>query len=194
MKSDYEETFALQRLFEKWVVKEQWLVNEEAIPLLLGSDPTTDFLNSEYKQLQVKVNTAISDGKLEIIETEAGSAIKPAAIYQWAMTNRLELPMELVNLMEFVLKSILATSPEPSSENQFELASVENDRHQVLGACLAIVANFPDECKNAKGVIKTEAILRLLAKHSDKLFAGQLPKMSSTAIRDLVNQWLQKLK
>ena len=95
MRSDFEDTFALQRLYEKWVVKEEWLVNEEAIPLLLGTDPTTDFLTSEYKQLQNRIQTAISEGDIKTVtgstETSDHIKVQPAIIYQWAMTNRLTL-------------------------------------------------------------------------------------------------------
>ncbi len=198
MNSDFEDTFALQRLYEKWVVKEEWLVNEEAIPLLLGSDPTTDFLNSEYNQLQNRIQTAISEGDLKTltgnVETLEHLKVKPAVIYQWAMANRLTLPMELVNLMEFVLKTVLLNEPEPDSQNESGLSLESSDAQQLLGACFAIAANFPEECKNSRGVVKTERVLRLLDEHSDRLFDGQLPALSSTVIRDLVNHWVQKLK
>ncbi|MBT7950937.1 MAG: hypothetical protein HN764_04875 [Gammaproteobacteria bacterium] len=198
MRSDFEDTFALQRLYEKWVVKEEWLVNEEAIPLLLGTDPTTDFLTSEYKQLQNRIQTAISEGDIKTVtgstETSDHIKVQPAIIYQWAMTNRLTLPMELINLMEFVLKTVLLNEPEPDSQNESGLLSENNDAQQLLGACFAIAASFPEECKNSRGVVKTERVLRLLDEHSDRLFDGQLPALSSTVIRDLVNHWVQKLK
>jgi hypothetical protein len=198
MRSDFEETFALQRLYEKWVVKEEWHVNEEAIPLLLGTDPTIDFLTSEYKQLQSRIQTAISEGDLKTVtgstETSDHIKVQPVIIYQWAMANRLTLPLELVNLMEFVLKTVLLNEPEPDSQNESGVLSESNDVQQLLGACFAIAVNFPEECKNSRGVVKTERVLRLLDEHSDRLFDGQLPALSSTVIRDLVNHWVQKLK
>lgn len=198
MKSDFEDTFALQRLYEKWVVKEEWLVNEEAIPLLLGSDPSTDFLNSEYNQLQNRVQRAITEGDLKTVAGNGGNSddlkVRPSIIYRWAMANRLTLPMELVNLMEFVLKTVLLGEKEEGSQYGSGSLTESNDAQQLLGACFAIVTTFPEECKSSRGVIKTEHILRLLDEHSDRLFDGQLPALSSTLIRDLVNHWMQKLK
>ena len=34
-----EEHLRLQKLYEKWVCKEKWLLHKEGIPLLLGMDP-----------------------------------------------------------------------------------------------------------------------------------------------------------
>lgn len=198
MNSQFNDTFALQRLYEKWVVKDEWLLDDEAVPLLLGLDPALEFLNAKCALLQKKAQAAVAEGSLKTIDSECEAdkryRVKPATVYLWAMTNRLELPMELVNLMEFVLKTVKTVEQEPSLQYESKMMLVRSDTEQILGACFAIVATFPDECKNSRGVIKTEPVLRLLDEHADKLFNGQLPALSSTAIRDIVNHWLLKLK
>jgi hypothetical protein len=198
MNSKYEDTFALQRLYEKWVVKEEWSVYEEALPLLLGLDPAVDYLNSDYHQLQLEVNRAVIESEFKLInsdtEVSSTSKVKPATIYQWAMKKRLSLPMELVNLMEFVLKTILLNEQEPPSVDlPAKLSTSENDMQKILGACFSVIVRYPEECRNSRGVVKTERILKLVDQHSDKLFEGQLPNLSSTAIRDIVNRWMVKL-
>jgi hypothetical protein len=198
MNSKYEDTFALQRLYEKWVVKEEWSVYEEALPLLLGLDPATDYLNSDYHKLQLDVDRAVKESELKLISGDMGisstSKVKPATIYQWAMKKRLSLPMELVNLMEFVLKTLLVNEQEASSVDLPTTSSFsEDDMQKILGACFSVTARYPEECRNSKGVLKTERILKLVDQHSDKLFEGKLPALSSTAIRDIVNRWLAKL-
>ena len=198
MNSKYEDTFALQRLYEKWVVKEEWSVYEEALPLLLGLDPAADYLNTHYHQLQLEVDRAVKESEFTLIsgDTEISSAskVKPATIYQWAMKKRLSLPMELVNLMEFVLKTVLLNEQEPAAVDlPVTLSTSENDIQKILGACFSVTARYPEECRNSRGVVKTERILKLVDQHSDKLFEGQLPGLSSTAIRDIVNRWILKL-
>ena len=198
MNSQFSDTFALQRLYEKWVVKDKWLLDEEAVPLLLGLDPAAEFLNAKCASLQIKAQAAVAEGSLKTIDDDSeeatGHKVKPATLYLWAMTNRLEIPMEMVNLMEFVLRTVKFTEQEPSLQNESRKMLVRSDTEQVLGACFAIVATYPDECKNSRGVIKTEQVLRLLDEHADKLFNAQLPALSSTAIRDIVNHWLLKLQ
>lgn len=198
MNSQFSDTFALQRLYEKWVVKDEWLLHDEAVPLLLGLDPAAEFLNAKCASLQVKAQAAVAAGSLKTIDSDrekgTGQKVKPATLYLWAMTSRLEIPMELVNLMEFVLKTVKFVEQEPSLQNESRQMLDRSDTEQILGACFAIVATYPDECKNSRGVIKAEQVLRLLDEHSDKLFNGQLPALSSTAIRDIANHWLLKLK
>jgi hypothetical protein len=198
MKSHNDDTFTLQRLYEKWVVKDEWLLDGEAVPLLLGLDPETDFSSAVCESLRLNAHAAVAQGSLMTTKSDEGAAgshtVKPAVIYHWAMANRQELPIELVNLMEFVLKTTMSLKPEACSQKESAAMSDRRDTEQLLGACFAIVATYPDECKNKQGVIKTERVLRLLDQHSDKLFNGQLPELSSTAIRDMVNHWILKLR
>ncbi len=68
-----------------------------------------------------------------------------------------------------------------------------NDLENVLGGCLAVVTNYPNECTGRTGKMRVELILKMLDKHSDKLFEDNYPALSSTAIRDIVNNWVGKL-
>ncbi len=196
MNSNNNDAFALQRLYERWVVKDEWLLYDEAIPLLLGLDPTLQFTNVEVESLRLKVKTAIGEGRLQVSGEGAieKQKVKPAAIYRWAMANSLTLPVELVNLMEFVLKTVLSTESVSSSRADDPALSDRSDIERILGACLALVASYPDECKNARGMITVERLLKLLDAHAEILFNGEFPAMSSTAIRDTVNHWLNKLR
>ena len=44
--SETEDRFALQRLYEKWIKKAEWLLEQEAIPLLLGEEPESEMSES----------------------------------------------------------------------------------------------------------------------------------------------------
>ena len=47
-----EDRVRLQRLYEKWVVKETWLLHDEAIPLLLAIDPTPVWISGRWANMQ----------------------------------------------------------------------------------------------------------------------------------------------
>ncbi len=193
-----DDSFALQRLYEKWVTMDEWLLYEEALPLLLGANPDTDFVNSKYEELRLKVKAEIEQGSLDVIRGKTGKddvpRVKPATIYHWAIANKLDLPVELVNLMEFVLKTVMLAMPDSVLTDEAEHAQRSSDVEQILGACLAIVSNHPDKCKNKQGIIKAEKVLSLLDMYADRLFNGQPPELSSAIIRDIVNHWLMKLR
>ena len=150
---NYSDTFALQRLYEKWVVKDEWLLDDEAVPLLLGLDPASEFLNAECALLQIKVQAAVAEGNLKTTDSEndegTSHKVKPTTIYHWAMANKLKLPMELVNLMEFVLKTIMPLQQAPSLQNESEAMMDRGDTEQILGACFALVTTFPDDISSS---------------------------------------------
>ena len=103
-------------------------------------------------------------------------------------------PLEFSSLMEFVLKTVISADQGFVSNSDVQESRNSSDIEQILGACLSIVSAFPEECKNNRGIVKTERILLLLEKYSDRLFGGHLPELSSTVIRDIVNHWLEKLR
>jgi len=193
-----DDNFALQRLYEKWVVKDEWLLNEEAVPLLMGIDPESDIDNAKCQALRENVRSAIDQNQLNILHNKVGEdtihKVKPATIYHWAVANKMDLPLEFVNLMNFVLNAVLSTEQDREDFNDFEDVPKSSDIEQILGACLAVVSNYPDECKNERGQIKIEKILSLVDDHSDKLFSTGTPALSTTAIRDIINRWLEKLR
>lgn len=198
MPSYNDDNFALQRLYEKWVVKDEWLLFEEAVPLLMGIDPESDIANAKCQALGQNVRSAIDQNQLNILYSKVGEdtihKVKPATIYHWAVANKMDLPLEFVNLMNFVLKTVLYTEQYPEESNEAEDAPKSSDIEKILGASLAVISIYPDKCKNKRGQIKIDNILSLVDEHSDKLFSGGTPVLCTTAIRDIINRWLVKLR
>ncbi|MFT5132072.1 MAG: hypothetical protein ACI9SC_000535 [Gammaproteobacteria bacterium] len=198
MKFNINDSVALQRIYEKWVVKDEWLLYEEALPLLSGLDPKSYFVDTDCEAIRLKIQLAMEQGSLETNQTNRGGAVihkvKPAMIYQWARAIGLDMPLEFSSLMEFVLKTVISADQRFVSNTDVQESRNSSDIEQILGACLSIVSAFPEECKNNRGIVKTERILLLLEKYSDRLFGGHLPELSSTVIRDIVNHWLEKLR
>lgn len=189
-----ENSVVLQRLYEAWVVRDYWSVSESSC-LFLGVEPGGKTQASGYAELEAKLGVAASAGELETSgDTVPGSnslKFEPAKVYGWARQNDIDLPQELVNLMEFVMKTFMTNVDHSEYEQKPE---GDFDAERLLGACLAVLVNYPEECKNDNGKIKPEKVLKLIDQYSDSLFGNSLPDLSSTGIYDLMNTWIYKLK
>ena len=192
-----EKSVALQRLYEKWVTRETWSLAETTF-LFLGIEPGEENRGAAYLLLQAELAKAAEEddlGSLDDAEADnSGYKFEPIEVFTWARKRGIELPLELVNLMEFIIKTTaFSSSDDFSQENEFSSSSGK-DAENLLGACVSVLANYPDECRNQKGKVSTERVLKLLDKHSHRLFPDELPGLSSTGIRDLVNNWIFKLR
>ncbi|MFB3090117.1 MAG: hypothetical protein ACE1ZG_02065, partial [Gammaproteobacteria bacterium] len=118
----------------------------------------------------------------------------PVDVYKWAAISRVELPKELSLLMEFVMKSLVPTTNfnnnSRSSKKQDEV-SYDKGKDRILGAALAVLAAYPERCRNKKGCVRAENILSLINKNKNALFGEEIPELSVTASSDLINQWLK---
>lgn len=193
-------SFALQRLYEKWVIKHDWLLYEEALPLLLARDPGQHIEDAAYGRLKQALDKAVSEKTLPVRqgdrEGKVTMIVEPAGIYHWAKANGLSLPAEFSNLMEFVLKTTLASRLQETIDEHaatLPAGTIHSDIELVLGASFAVLARYNDACRGKNGVVKTEKLLALINKHHAVLFGGRELSLSSTAIRDVVNRWLLKL-
>lgn len=191
-----EKSVELQRLYEKWVVREAWSL-EQTVCLFLGLDPVKPVESESYTELKTQLSIAVKTGEVTVLggseNKPESQTFEPAKVFSWARQNRVELPAELVNLMEFILKAVLPVDPKQEQPDAESLSKTTTDSERILGACLSVLVNYPDECKNDRGKIKTERILKIVDRHSEQLFDGSLPVLSSTGIRDLVNNWVTKL-
>ncbi len=192
-----EKSVALQRLYEKWVTRDNWSLSEATF-LFLGLEPGEENGDSTYLLLEAELANAAGKGELgsqdSSVPGDQDYKFEPREVFTWARKKGIELPLELVNLMEFVIKTTAFSSSDEFTQENDVTASSGKDAENLLGACVSVLANYPDECRNQKGKVTTERILKLLDKHSDRLFPGELPGLSSTSIRDLVNNWILKLR
>jgi hypothetical protein len=96
--------------------------------------------------------------------------------------------------MEFVMMSLLSTvntSSETSGGNSQSEAAYNSDKEHILGAALAMLATYPEECRNKKGRIRAENIVSLISKNESLLFVDKAPDLSATAAVDIVNKWIK---
>ena len=197
-----EEKLQQQLLYEHWAVKNTWHLRTEALPLLLGMDPDKYKMNDNslteeeaIKGLWCHAIQCIEHGLL-LVTNKAQKAddwqVEPIAIYQWAVISRLQLPDPLVAIMDFVGRTI-KKSPQPAlpaeTPDGGQLSSAfDEEREKVLGMALAVLAAFPDGCRNAVGEIKAELMVGV-CKEQFRV-QGQQLKLADGAMIDLIHKWL----
>ena len=199
-----EDNIKQQKLYEKWAVKTSWHLKTQGIPLLLSMDPdkysVTDLdetTEQKYQDLWEHAQHCVEQDLLVVLNRESPAdewEAKPVDVYKWAAISRVELPVQLTSLMEFVMMSLLSTvntSSDSSGGNSQSEAAYNSDKEHILGAALAMLATYPEECRNKKGRIRAENIVSLISKNESLLFVDKAPDLSATAAVDLVNKWIK---
>ena len=199
-----EDKIRLQKLYEKWAVKETWHLKSQGIPLLLSIDPeiysdsSVDEANEQkYQDLWKHAQHCVEQDLLLVLNRESPVdewEAKPIDVYKWAAISRVDLPEQLSNLMEFVMMAVLSTvnsSGDSSAGKSRKEASYNSDKEHILGAALAMLATYPEQCVNKKGRLRAEKIISLINENEGSLFAGKAPDLSATAAIDLINKWIE---
>jgi hypothetical protein len=199
-----EDKIRPQKLYEKWAVKETWHLKSQGIPLLLSIDPeiysdssVDEATEQKLQDLWEHAQHCVEQDLLLVLNRESPVdewEAKPIDVYKWAAISRVDLPEQLSNLMEFVMMAVLSTvngSGDSSvGKNQNE-ASYNSDKEHILGAALAMLATYPEQCVNKKGRLRAEKIISLINENEGSLFAGKAPDLSATAAIDLINKWIE---
>lgn len=189
-----EDNIKQQKLYEKWTVKTSWHLKDEAIPLLLSIDPeiyanssVDETIKQKYQGLWEHAQHCVEQGLLSVTKKEGRSEeweATPIDVYQWAAVSRVELPAQLIALMEFVMMTLLPTSASNSSSGD------KIDKELILGSALAVLVAYPKLCLNKEDRVKATTIVALINDNKDKLFAGKTPELSSTASINLIEKWI----
>lgn len=199
-----EEKLQQQLLYERWAVKDTWHLRTEALPLLLGLDPDKYTMNDDslveeeaIKGLWRHAGQCIEHGLLQVTNRAQAAEdwrVEPLVIYQWAVISRLSVPDPLVAIMDFVGRTV-KRSPPPAPHAETPdggriSASFDEDREKVLGMALAVLAAFPDRCRNAAGEIRAE-LMAGVCKEQFRV-QGHQPQLADGAMIDLINKWLKQ--
>ncbi len=199
-----EDRITQQKLYEKWAVKPSWHLKNQAIPLLLSMDPEKystssrdEYSEQKYQDLWEHAQHCVEQGLLFVLNREHPAdewEAKPIDVYKWAAISRVELPVELSTLMEFVMMTLVSTAnfDNDSLDNKkLNDITYEKDRERILGAALAMLVTYPERCKNKKGRVSAENILSLINENESVLFGEEIPGLSPTAGIDLINKWIK---
>ena len=200
-----EERVNQQHLYEKWVVKDSWCLMSEALPLLTGFNPEDKFLmitsgsyGNKIDDLWKHAKQCVEQGLLPVMNRESKPEdwkIHPFNAYRWAAVSRVEIPEELVNLMEFVMKTVMQPVAQGDSTVKSDNTGdygreYDEDRERVLGIALAILAAYSERCRNNGGRVQTDKILEIINEKGEFWFGDYHPTLSKDAMRDLIDKWI----
>ena len=196
------ENIRLQKVYEKWTVRENWLIKTEGIPLILGYDPeniNTGYPAQAADDLWSHAQKCVQKGLLQIDNVEKNPDLwtsSPFEIYKWATVSRIELPEMLNNLMSFIVSTIPSDRDNTGSNNlDNSRDNVQTDKPQVrneaiLGMALALLAACPDKCRDEHGSIRTEKIVKLIESKHEFWTGKDNLSFSSEEMADVLNRWL----
>lgn len=198
-----DELLQLQLLYENWVTKDTWLIKDEALPLLTASDPEKGVeYDSEKDNLLNEIwphaRRCVEQGLLKVINREEvpeNWRSQPLEIYRWAKISRIPFPDVLASLMEFVATTVKyadENDEQINCQNNTDMITMKFDqeRERVLGMALAILAAYPEKCRNSKGSVKADKIINIINQKGTHWLGNEELVMSSTAMKDLINKWL----
>lgn len=194
------EHLALQKLYEKWLYKEDWLLYKEAIPLLLGIDPDCakkDEYAIEIEELWKHAKDCVEKKMLSVLnQTQPADdwAVLPVDLYRWATVSRICIPVEFSTLMAFIIQTV---KPEPG---RTELVQNKNEQEQinqkeiVLGAALSLLVNAPGQCKNEAGKVDVACLARLIIANKAEWFNQDELLLSESDIIELLSAYINSAK
>lgn len=198
-----QEMLQLQTLYEKQVVRDTWLLRDEAIWLLSGIDPEQrNEADAETRQhvgdLWEHARKCVDERLLAVVNREQKAEqweVRPVDIYQWARISRVELPDVFSSLMEFVVNTIKPAGAESATASNNDgpdntVHQFDQDREAVLGMALAVLAAYPERCKSSSGRIKAQRIVEIINEKEQFWLGDRQTTMSLTAKHDLISKWL----
>lgn len=65
-------------------------------------------------------------------------------------------------------------------------------REQVLGAAFAVLAKWPDACKNKKGKLAASKIASMIELKAELFWENARPSLASRSIEELLREWIKK--
>lgn len=197
-----DELIKLQLLYEKWVTKDTWLLKDEALPLLMALDPEKSLdidpaTETALGEMWIHAGSCVEQGLLKVTNREDVPEkwrVRPIDIYRWAKISRLSFPDIFTNLMEFVVNTVKLADSESQNNLQgspdMTAIKFDQNREKVLGMALAILAAYPEQCRNSKGRVKVDRIINIINEKGTYWLGEEELEMSTTAMKDLINKWL----
>jgi len=195
-----KETLNLQKLYEQWSCKEEWLLYNEGIPLLFGVEPgsknSDEALSDKIESLWKHAQDCVNKNLLTVINKEKPVVewlVRPLDLYSWGTVSRISMPEEFSLLMSFVAQTVKPVHVQPEhalSENNQDIL-YQKHREIVLGAATSLLVNAPELCKNKKGKVVSNLIAKNILENEKQWFADDRPMLAETAMTDLIEEYLK---
>jgi hypothetical protein len=184
---------AQQKLYEKWLKEDRWLLRSQALPLLAGFDPEGTELPLP-DDLWDKMAEAVSNAELAVENAGATPehwAASPRAVYRWATGNGIAVPEPFRTLMEFILQTVRIE--EPSRDRDLGETGFHTDNEKILAAALSVLGAYPGQCLGRNGSIDIRKVIVLMHDHAGELFGTDGLEYSYERVHDLLRGRIKKL-
>ena len=184
---------AQQKLYEKWLKLDCWLLHSQALPLLSGLDPAAT-KGPVAEDLWEKMAAAVTNA--ELIVKDAGAApeqwaASPRAVYRWAASSGIAVPEPFRILMEFILQTVPAkTSPRARGNVETDF---HTDNEKILGAALSVLGARPEQCLARDGNFDIRKMIILMHEHAGELFGTDGLEYSYERVHDLLKSRIKRL-
>ncbi|GJM04949.1 MAG: hypothetical protein DHS20C09_09400 [marine bacterium B5-7] len=193
-----ESHLRLQKLYEKWICKDKWLLQKEGIPLLFGISPNSDEsshdvllkIEEQWEHAQECVNKKL----LSVVNIENSAdkwEVLPIDLYRWAMVSRISVPDEFSALIAFVIQTV---KPEQSAHIQTVVeqdAVLQKHREIIMGAATSLLVNANEQCQNDKGNISAINISRLIMENKQEWFGQDEPLLDQSGMAELIDNYIK---
>ncbi|MCB1747142.1 MAG: hypothetical protein H6977_14900 [Gammaproteobacteria bacterium] len=176
---------ALQPLYETWVARDAWRRSVEAVPLLLGVDPAGW---AACRQGEVAAWAAALDARLGAdLGVASDGDVTPAQLRRWARDHAVALPACAEQLLDFIASVVLGVEAEAAAPAAAARAA---EREMLLGAALALVTRFPQQCRDEHGFFDGARIADQILAKAVLWFPLQPPQASREEIAALIESYL----
>lgn len=193
-----EDHLRLQKLYEKWICQDKWLLQKEGIPLLFGINPdikeSDDDVSVKTEELWVHAQECVHKQLLSVVnddELEDKWQVLPIDLYRWAMVSRISVPDEFSALIAFVIQTV---KPEQNSQVQTVVeqdAVLQKHKEIVMGAATSLLVNASAQCQNDNGKISAINISRLIIENKQEWFGQDEPLLVETAMTELIKDYIK---
>lgn len=177
-----------QQRFERWARREHWRLREEALPLLVGFEP------SDWRaHLEATGTSAIADALLDTLARDLGvdpsASVAPLAIGDWARSHGVRVPLALERLLDFI-SGVLPPAADDRRKPQDDVLRAQ-EREILLGAALLLVTKEPAACVDEDGYYSPPQIARLILARARLWFPLAPPTLDEAAIATLIGRWIR---
>lgn len=193
-----EDHLRLQKLYEKWICNDKWLLQKEGIPLLFGINPDTnesgDDVSDKTEELWKHAQECVHKKLLSVVNVDNSAdkwEVLPIDLYRWAMVSRISVPDEFSALIAFVIQTV---KPVQNSHVQTEVeldAVLQKHREIVMGAATSLLVNASEQCKNDKGKVDAINVSRLIIENKQEWFGEDELQLDESAMTKLIDGYIK---
>lgn len=190
---DVEQPDYLQLLFEHWVGEEAgWPLASVALPLLVGIPPE-DWPFHLDDSAREAAAAALERLAGEALGVSGDAPVSPLALRAWAQGEGVRLPAAAEPLLDFVQQTVPRLAAQAASVQRAapDMTAPAREREQVLGAALALVTRFTEDCLDSERMYDPRRIARRMLLQSALWFPDGPPRMGEDGIVALIEPYIR---